>query len=260
MPEGAHALGLRNKHVMILSLTSTLSRLITGVLADYLCPPLVAVPASRDSTGEGGAVDDIDQEGRPKMVFVRQRPIRLYRSMFAALCSVILAGVYAWSAGWLDSEKGLWVLSGGVGTFYGALFTLTVSALSRRCRHCKRSTLMHSPSSLARDRVSSLWPDQLWPRVGHGLILRRPWLGPLLCESSRRPPRPKSDAQYLYALISVAVAEESVRPNGTGPATTTEAPSICYGPRCFRPSLWVATACALVSAAGFVFVARRWKA
>jgi len=58
---------------------------------------------------------------------VRKRPIRLYRSSFAALCSLILAAVYAWNAGWLDSEKGLWVLSGGVGTFYGALFTLTVS-------------------------------------------------------------------------------------------------------------------------------------
>lgn len=58
---------------------------------------------------------------------VRKRPIRLYRSSFAALCSLILAAVYAWNAGWLESEKGLWVLSGGVGTFYGALFTLTVS-------------------------------------------------------------------------------------------------------------------------------------
>lgn len=52
--------------------------------------------------------------------------------MFAALCSAILAAIYAWSAGMLESEAGLWVLSGGVGTFYGALFTLSVSIICCR--------------------------------------------------------------------------------------------------------------------------------
>ena len=116
-----NALALRNKHVQILSLTSTLSRLVTGVLADYLCPPAVAVPAP--ANGDPHA---------PSHVMVRKRPIRLYRSSFAALCSLILAAVYAWNAGWLETEKGLWILSGGVGTFYGALFTLTVRSTLHR--------------------------------------------------------------------------------------------------------------------------------
>lgn len=105
---------------MILSLSSTFSRLITGVLADYLCPPAVAVPSA-----EAGVTDP----NAPTHVYIQKRPIRMYRSTSAALCSLILAGVYAWSAGWLQTEKGLWVLSGGVGLFYGALFTLTVSFL-----------------------------------------------------------------------------------------------------------------------------------
>ena len=125
--DGTNALVLRNKHVMILSLTSTFARLVTGILADYLCPPLVAVPLSRRNSTNGPS--DIDQEGRPRMKFVRKRPIILYRSMLATICTAILAGVYAWSAGYLESEKGLWVLSGGVGTLYGALFTVTVSLL-----------------------------------------------------------------------------------------------------------------------------------
>jgi hypothetical protein len=115
---GSSALSLRNKHVMILSLSSTISRLFTGVLADYLCPPAVAVPAPRSNDPDA-----------PSHLFVRKRPIILSRAMFAALCSAILAAIYAWSAGMLESEAGLWVLSGGVGTFYGALFTLSVSII-----------------------------------------------------------------------------------------------------------------------------------
>ena len=104
---------------MILSLTSTFSRLLTGVIADWLCPPPVAVPAPPSSDPDA-----------PTHLFIRKRPIKLYRSMFAAICSVGLSLIYAWSAGWLKSERGLWVLSGGVGTLYGAVFTLTVSRLS----------------------------------------------------------------------------------------------------------------------------------
>ena len=43
-------LKLRNKHVSIISLTSTVSRLFAGALADYLCPPMKAVPKSPGET------------------------------------------------------------------------------------------------------------------------------------------------------------------------------------------------------------------
>ena len=115
-----NALGLRNKHVRILSLTSTSARLITGLSADYLAPSLVSVPNPRSNTDN--AEDDM-----PERLYIRKRKVRLTRSAFAAICSFVLAAIFAWSAGMLSSEGGLWVLSGGVGALYGALFTLTVS-------------------------------------------------------------------------------------------------------------------------------------
>lgn len=72
--------------------------------------------------------DEEDNLDIPEHLFIRKRKVRLSRSAFAAVCSLVLAGVFAWCAGWLGNEGGLWVLSGGVGALYGALFTLTVSS------------------------------------------------------------------------------------------------------------------------------------
>lgn len=113
------ALMLRNKHVFILSISSTVARLVTGVLADYLAPAAVAVPAPHS--------DDPDA---PSHYFVQKTPIIMRRSMLAAICSGLLALVFAWAAGWLGSEGMLWILSLGVGSLYGAIFTLSVSHLS----------------------------------------------------------------------------------------------------------------------------------
>ncbi|WVR03076.1 hypothetical protein IAU60_000065 [Kwoniella sp. DSM 27419] len=115
-------LAMRNKHVFLLSITSTVSRLVTGVLADYLAPPLTAKsnPAHRhDPT-------------TPTHVFVRVRPVKLSRSAFAALCSTVLGAVFGWCAGYLggDGVNGLSVLSCGVGAMYGAVFTLTPAIVS----------------------------------------------------------------------------------------------------------------------------------
>lgn len=109
-------LALRNKHVFILSLASTVARLVTGLTADWLSPPLIAVPAANS-----------DNPDSPTHLFIRKRKQRLSRSMYAALCAIALAAVFAWSAGLLETERGLWVLSGGTGALYGALFTLAVS-------------------------------------------------------------------------------------------------------------------------------------
>lgn len=77
--------------------------------------------------------DEEDNLDIPEHLFIRKRKVRLSRSAFAAVCSLVLAGVFAWCAGWLRNEGGLWVLSGGVGALYGALFTLTVSQLGPLC-------------------------------------------------------------------------------------------------------------------------------
>ncbi|WWD06342.1 hypothetical protein V865_004432 [Kwoniella europaea PYCC6329] len=114
-------LALRNKHVFLLSLTSTLSRLITGVLADYLAPPLTATPNPahrRDPT-------------QHSHLFIRKRPVRLSRSAFAAIAGSTLGLVFAWSAGYLSGEgEDLSVLSGGTGAMYGAIFTLVPAIVS----------------------------------------------------------------------------------------------------------------------------------
>jgi hypothetical protein len=73
--------------------------------------------------------DNDSEEGfsaPPTHIFVQRSPVILRRSTLAALCALALAGVYAWNAMWLDSEAWLWILSGGVGALYGALFTITV--------------------------------------------------------------------------------------------------------------------------------------
>jgi hypothetical protein len=116
-------LTLRNKHVFILSVSSTLARLITGFAADYLAPAPVAVPAPANDN------DSDDEAAAPAHYFIQRNPVILRRSTFTALCAAALALVYAWSAAWLDDEAKLWVLSGGVGALYGALFTLTVSCV-----------------------------------------------------------------------------------------------------------------------------------
>lgn len=69
-------------------------------------------------------------------------------------------------------------------------------------------------------------------------------------------------SQYLYALLSQAVAEEGQEPVSPVISTLVKSTSpvlTCYGTKCFEPSLWVATACAILSSIGFVVIARMWK-
>lgn len=157
------ALNLRNKHVFILSLTGTIARLATGLLADYLAPPLVAIPAPAS-----------DDPNAPTHLFVRKRKYKMSRSMFAALCAILLAAVFGWCSGYLKTERGLWVLSAGTGGLYGALFTLSVSSRSFRC-HRRQDT-----DHVARYRIIAFRTLELRSRMGNGLVLRkllRPFCG-----------------------------------------------------------------------------------
>lgn len=115
-----NALSLRNKHVRIISLTSTVARLLTGLSADYLSPPLIAIPNPRYNPEES-------EDDAPEHLFIRKRKVLLNRSALAAIMAFFLGMVFAYTAGLLGTESGLWVLSFGVGSMYGGLFTLTVS-------------------------------------------------------------------------------------------------------------------------------------
>lgn len=136
MVSDEEALNLRNKHVFILSLTGTIARLLTGLSADYLSPPLVAIPAPHS-----------DDPQAPTHLFVRKRKQIIPRSVYAAICAVMLAAVFGWCAGYLQTESGLWVLSAGTGGLYGALFTLSVSP--------RRQATKVALTALASDRVCS---------------------------------------------------------------------------------------------------------
>ena len=92
------SLVLRSHLVLLLSVSSTVARLVTGVLVDYLSP-VSPVPGSRRRT-----VD---------------------RSILAAGCLVVLAGALLWGALGIRSVDGLDLLSIGVGGMYGAVFTIT---------------------------------------------------------------------------------------------------------------------------------------
>ena len=127
----ADPLTLRNKHVFILSLSSTIARLLTGITADYLDPPLIRLEPTLGTTNTDSPAEDSSEEDEPHLhTFVRKRPVRLRRSMFAAVCAAVQCVVLCWVAGLVSGEPGLWVLSGGVGSMYGALFTLTVRSPS----------------------------------------------------------------------------------------------------------------------------------
>lgn len=113
------ALAIRNKHLFIVSIASTVARLITGFTADWLAPAPIAVPAAPS-----------DDPNAPSHYFVQRDPVRLRRSVFCALCAAFLAICFAYNAAFLEEESQLWILSGGVGLLYGAIFTLTPAIVS----------------------------------------------------------------------------------------------------------------------------------
>ncbi|WVN87586.1 uncharacterized protein L203_102769 [Cryptococcus depauperatus CBS 7841] len=114
------SLVLRNKHVFLISLSSTLSRLLTGVLADYLCPSPTAFINPRYK----------QDPSQPSHILKQVRKVKLTRSAFTAICSAILAAVFVWSSGYLTREPKLVLTSIGAGSMYGALFTLTPAIVS----------------------------------------------------------------------------------------------------------------------------------
>lgn len=235
------ALALRNKHVTILSLTSTVSRLCTGFLADYLAPPLQAVP-----------VPDQDGDTAPRHKFVRTSPVRLWRTTFAAICALIMGLVFAVEGAFLQTERGLWVLSAGVGSMYGALFTITVSPipLTQSMRPAD-----HHPAIY---HLLALRANQLWTGLGFDLLLPS-CRG---CRVLREPAHSHEDGltrQYIYAVLSVAHTDLPEN-NLFSITKKTATPSvICYGTQCFRSFFWICAPCCVIASIGLFVMSRRWK-
>ena len=100
------SLALRSHHVLLLSISSTVARLATGIIVDYISPVVV------DESIVVG-----EDHGR------RKRVVR--RSMLAAGCLGVLAGAFLWGALGVKTVNALDGLSVGVGGMYGAVFTIT---------------------------------------------------------------------------------------------------------------------------------------
>ncbi|GAA5949705.1 hypothetical protein JCM21900_003262 [Sporobolomyces salmonicolor] len=104
-----HALQLRKRHIALLSVANTLSRLIVGALSDYLATPTRA-----------------DNQTRP---ILKKRVSRLVFLLGACLA---LSIAYGWAGTGMTSERGLWVVTIVTGVSYGTLFTLC-PAIVRSC-------------------------------------------------------------------------------------------------------------------------------
>jgi hypothetical protein len=174
-------LTLRNVQVTILAVSSTLARIATGFLADYLAPPLVAVPIRADvvsgTPSETGTGDDADE--MPKVKYVRLHPVRMWRMTFAGICAAVLGGVFVLGASIVKDEKTVWILSVGVGAMYGSLFTLTVSIVFVFLSKSHKV----SAHTAACCRIGAFRTAQLRLCVGHDFVLCRPGLGGLFGES-----------------------------------------------------------------------------
>lgn len=99
------ALQLRYKHILFLSMSSTIARLITGVVADYLSPIVLPPHATTRKT--------------------------VKRTTMTAICVAVCTVVYLLAVFAIKTEARLWIISLGIGAMYGALFTLIPAITSR---------------------------------------------------------------------------------------------------------------------------------
>ncbi|EAL23140.1 hypothetical protein CNBA4850 [Cryptococcus deneoformans B-3501A] len=222
-------LAQRNTQVFLISLSSTLARLFTGFLADYLSPPPTAVPnpayrpdqddplASTPSPHDDDdhhaiAAGDGDDRERahpePPHLWKQIHKVRMSRAAMTGTCALLLGGVYVFAAAGLQGGKGekrLWVLSVGVGGMYGALFTLTPAIVS----------LHFGPTNFG---------------LAWGMISYFAALGSVVYS-------------YLYALLSIP----------------SDSQTECHGTHCFRVTFIVCAVSCFVGSLGLWLLGRRWK-
>ncbi|CUA72455.1 NAD(P)H-quinone oxidoreductase subunit 5, chloroplastic [Rhizoctonia solani] len=153
-----HTETLTAAQVRLISIASTLAKLCTGPLADWICPPI--------------------DEG-PTMICwcepVRPQPEKgLNRMLFPVMCLTILASVYAYTAMYTTSADQLWVLSIGTGLAYGASWAVLPSItsviwgarnLGRNFGILSYAPLIGTPIfTVSSVMVALLWCSVLWRR------------------------------------------------------------------------------------------------
>lgn len=101
----ARALALRRLHVQVLSISNTVSRLLIGLVSDWMSYSAAPPPTAREEEVEGG------WRGWMRRT-VRQRP-RVSRLAFLVSACGILCAAFAFVATGMDQTDQLWVLSVG---------------------------------------------------------------------------------------------------------------------------------------------------
>jgi hypothetical protein len=208
--------------VRLLSISNTLSRLLSGPLADFISPLTTHVPRDAPS---------------------RLPSYRISRVMLLSGISLLLAGTFLYLELAIRTPDSLRVLRYVVMTqFEFAHYSMDLSVLVpvlRTVPHsqfCALAFLVsppfhHSHFSLTRPSiVSSVWGNSDFGR-NFGIITYAPLIGTPLFS-------------YLYAFVS---AHNNV---GGG---------VCAGVSCWSPTFWVSTGATLLSFVASVLLWRRWK-
>lgn len=238
----------RNTQVFLISLSSTLFRLLTGLLADYLSPPPTAVPnpayhpdqddpfaptppeavdhtnddraPAGAGTGAGGG-GERRAHAQPPHLWKQIKKVKMSRAAMTATCALLLGAVYVFGAAGLQGKQGqggerLWVLSIGVGAMYGALFTLTVcsSFFSPPFAQFQSFSFLFRVAEdvcggVARDCITSFRPDQFWFSMGYDFVFYCIRIGRLFRTSLSLSPSLPRCAHLCLPFTTCAV---SLRP------------------------------------------------
>lgn len=114
-------LELRRKHVQVISVANTFSRLAAGGLSDWLSysrPPFLTLPPP---------MFPLTYSQRLASYF--QRPPKVSRLFFVLAACILLSLAFGYTALFLERPAGLWILSISTGLSYGAIFTLSPSVV-----------------------------------------------------------------------------------------------------------------------------------
>ncbi|BGP38512.1 hypothetical protein JCM10450v2_002460 [Rhodotorula kratochvilovae] len=111
-PGRTSALALRKRHIALLSIANTASRLVVGAASDYL---------ASSATSSSAETKDRQPAWRKHV-----------RLIFVAAACVVLAAAYGWGATGLSTPAGLWIVTLATAVAYGTVFTLTPALVRAR--------------------------------------------------------------------------------------------------------------------------------
>lgn len=116
---------VRQSAVQLISITNTLSRLFIGFIADYTSSSETPPPAP-PAVAPSSVLPPVDPAEEDKRRSSQSRRIQISKiTLLLGVIALLIVPTYLWSAIGLSSLRSLWVLTAGVGSAYGALFTLT---------------------------------------------------------------------------------------------------------------------------------------